>query len=138
MALIEINMNPSRTELKWFGLLLLAFFALIAGIVFWATSASKAPAVLLFIGAALCVVYYSLRPLRLPLYRLWMRMVFPIGWTLSHLLFGFIYYLTVTPVGLLLRLFGHDPLHRRRDPGAGTYWMEHRPNDDPASYFRQF
>ena len=35
MAMISINLNPSRRELRWFGLLVLLFFGLIGGLVLW-------------------------------------------------------------------------------------------------------
>lgn len=138
MALIDINFNPTAKELRWFGFIIFVFFALIAGIVFWSTGGTRAPFVLVIVGILISAVYYSVPPLRLPVYRLWMHLVFPIGWVFSHLLFGFLYYGIVTPIGSLMRLFGHDPLHRRRVTGASTYWAEHQPDTDPARYFRQF
>ncbi|WP_196942763.1 hypothetical protein [Streptomyces sclerotialus] len=33
-----------------------------------------------------------------------------------------LYYLVVTPAGLLVRVF-HDPLHRARQPHRNTYWI---------------
>ena len=88
-------------------------------------------------GAVLCVAYYAVAPLRLPMYLGWMRLVFPIGWVVSHLLFGVIYFLVLTPIGLTLRLIGHDPLRRHRPPSAVSYWTEH-PVADQDRYFRQF
>ncbi len=137
MALIEINLNPSKQELKWFGLILLVFFALVGGIVWWTAMAPRAASAIVGFGAVLCVAYYAVAPLRLPMYLGWMHLVFPIGWVLSHLLFGAIYFLMVTPVGLSMRLIGHDPLRRHRPSNAVSYWMK-RPAADPDRYFKQF
>jgi hypothetical protein len=138
MALIDINLNPEKSELKWFGLLLLVFFGLLGGIIFWINSESAVPPILWSVGLSVCVIYYAVKPLRLTLYRVWMKLVFPLGWAISHLLFGIIYYLVLTPVGLLLRLFRYDPLRRRRDENAQTYWSEHGSETDPGKYFKQF
>jgi hypothetical protein len=138
MALIEVNLNPGKSELKWFGLLLLVFFGVLGGIVYWINSESAVPPILWSIGLAVCVIYYAIKPLRLPLYRAWMKLIFPLGWAISHLLFGFIYYLVLTPVGLLLRLFRYDPLRRRRDENVQTYWAERSSEKEPGRYFKQF
>ena len=36
---------------------------------------------------------------------------------------GLIYFLTVTPIGLPLRLFGKDVLNQKLDRDAETYWI---------------
>lgn len=137
MPMIEINKNPSRTELNWFGVLFAAFFALVGGLVFWQAS-ERAAYVIWAVAAAVVVLYYALPPMRRPLYLGWMYAALPIGWTVSHLLLAAVYYLLFTPIGLVLRLTGHDPLHRRIDRDATTYWIEHPTVTDPARYFRQF
>jgi hypothetical protein len=43
-----------------------------------------------------------------------------------------------TPIGLFFRLIGRDPLHRRFQPEADTYWVGRRPATDVRRYFRQF
>jgi hypothetical protein len=49
-----------------------------------------------------------------------------------------VYYMLLTPVGLLLRLCGNDPLRRRLDRQATSYWTP-RSQDVPLDrYFRQF
>ena len=63
---------------------------------------------------------------------------YPIGWTLSHLVMAIIYYLVLTPIGILLRLVGHDPLCRSFEPTRQTYWVERRPPEHKGRYFRQF
>ena len=90
MALIEINLNPSRNDLKYFGLIMLALFALLGGIVQWSSGPVIISSILWGFGAGFSVIYYLVRPLRLPLYRGWMKLIYPVGWTLSHLFFGVI------------------------------------------------
>ena len=138
MALIKLNLNPSKRELRWFGLSILLFFALIGGIVWWRTESLTAPIILWSIGAAMCVVYYAIQPFRRPLYLGFMYAVFPIGWTISHAVLALLYYLLFTPIGLIIRLFGRDPMQRRLDRSAATYWVPHNQDRDAGRYFRQF
>lgn len=68
----------------------------------------------------------------------WMQAAEPIGWTISTLLLAGVYYLVITPLGLMLRLAGRDPLERKIDRDADSYWHEHRPSQDAAAYFKQY
>ncbi len=62
----------------------------------------------------------------------------PIGLVVSYVVLAVIYYLVLTPIGLLLRIRGYDPLDRSFEPGADTYWIEREPTADTDRYFRQF
>ncbi len=139
MAMIEIDRNPGQSTLRWFGLLMLLFFGLVGGVIFFKTRAlMTAPVVLWSLGALLCALYYAVPGLRRPLYLGWMYAALPIGWVVSHLVLAVIYYLVLTPIGLAMRLFGWDPMARRPDPEASSYWVAHEPAADRARYFRQF
>lgn len=138
MALLEINLRPSDRELRWFGLIMLLFFAVLGGLIWLASGATVVPGALGAAGFVLCSVYYLVRPLRRLLYVAWMRTVFPIGWIMSHALMGSIYFAILTPIGWLLRATGRDPMQRRMLKDARTYWIERRRENAPAQYFRQF
>jgi fumarate reductase subunit D len=137
MALLDINWKPNRRELRQFGLIWLGFFALIGVYCLWAKDSPRAAQVFWVIVAAggLGIMWPAL--LR-PVYLMWMALALPIGWTVSHLLLAAIYYLVMTPIGLLMRLFHYDPMQRRIDREAESYWMPHDSGTDAASYFRQF
>ena len=62
----------------------------------------------------------------------------PIGWTVSHLMRGVVYFAVVTPIGLLSRLVRGDTLHRRPDRNARSYWIERRRRNGTGRYLRQF
>jgi hypothetical protein len=136
MALIRINKDPSRTQLAVFGVAWLIFFGIWGGIaaaqdhataarILW-TLAAVIPLAGLFFPRGLRLVYLALS-----------YVTYPIGFVVSHLVLGLIYYLVFTPVGLIMRLFRYDPLARRFEPQASSYWKA-RPNPKPvASYFRQ-
>ena len=55
-----------------------------------------------------------------------MRATTPIGWLLSNGLLAAAYYLLLTPIGMVLRLAGHDALRSRIDREATTYWQPRR------------
>ncbi|MFK7820430.1 MAG: SxtJ family membrane protein, partial [Planctomycetaceae bacterium] len=89
--------------------------------------------------SALVAIVGLVKPhLTAPLYALWMLAAFPIGWVMSYVVASLVYFLVVTPIGLLTRLVRRDPMGRRFDPSASTYWSKVAPTKDSKQYFRQF
>ena len=134
MALFQPNPNPSGTELRWFAGVwfpaLGAFVGLLVfrrappvGVAVWALTAIQAIAGLL-VPAAIQ-----------PIYRGALRLTFPIGWVMSHAIVAASYFLVITPIGRLMRLW-HDPMRRSIDPAATTYWIDCE-KVDRDRYFRQ-
>ena len=94
--------------------------------------------VLAIAAGLLIVVYYLVPPLQRPLYRGWMFSVMPIGWIISHLLLSAIYYLLLTPIGLIMKVVGYDPMRRKLEPSQETYWVKRQKSEDPQRYFKQY
>jgi hypothetical protein len=139
MALLEVKLDPTRRELRWFTALLLpAAFGLFGAILWFTTGSRWWPAVLWGTGVALGLAGTLAPTFGRVVYIVWMSLTYPIGWVMSHLLLGLIYFGVMTPVGLCLRAFGRDGLKLRLDRSADTYWTRRPPADDIESYFRQF
>lgn len=62
-----------------------------------------------------------------PANRLWMKFGELLHRILSPIALGFVFYVAVLPTGLLLRLFGKDPLRLRLDSSAESYWIKREP-----------
>lgn len=139
MALIEINWKPTEREARQFSVIWLpAFLATVGALVFWKFD-SRSAAVAFWSAAAGVSVLGGLLPVvRRPIFVGWMCAAFPIGWTISHVLLACIFFLIITPIGCLLRLCGHDPLKRKFDRTASTYWVPHSAGEKNDRYFRQF
>ena len=138
MTVIEINRNPSRQDLLWFGVLLPVFFAIV-GVVVWRRTGALTPATAVWAAGGTVSALFALWPAsRRRIYLGWMYAVYPIGWTVSHLLLGVVYFLVITPIGLALRVLHRHPLERRLDRTATTYWVRHNPADSLKRYLRQF
>ena len=82
----------------------------------------------------------TLRPALLnPLNRLWMALGHLLGRIVSPIVMGLIFFGVVTPIAMLARWRGVDPMKRRFDPQASTYWIERQPpGPDPATMERQW
>ena len=67
------------------------------------------------------------------LYRGWMRFAVILGTIMTRVLLTLVFVLVVTPIGLILRLVGKDPMHRKPDPSKETYWIRREAEaNDPA------
>jgi len=59
--------------------------------------------------------------------QLWLKVGCLLQRVMTTVVTGLLFYTSVTPMGLLLRLYGKDLLRLRRDPNARSYWIERRP-----------
>lgn len=73
-----------------------------------------------------------------PLFTTWMFLTFPIAWLFSTLLLAVVFYGLFTPLGLLFRLLGRDPLDRRWPADQNTYWQEKPAAENHRRYLKQF
>ncbi len=139
MALIEIQWDPSPRQVRQFALFWLSGFCFLWAAAAVAVWGPAMPAALLAGCGLLSVLLGLVRPSWMRVvYIVWMAAAFPISWLLAHVLFAGLYYGVVTPIGLVLRMFGYDPLKRRFDATAETYWVARRQRVEPEDYFRRY
>jgi Saxitoxin biosynthesis operon protein SxtJ len=112
-----------------FGFVMAAFFGLVAlfpllggplsSIRWWALAVAAA-----FLAFAL-LWPAALRPLN----RAWLKLGLLLSKVVSPVVLMILFYATVTPVGLLMRWAGKDPMRLRRDTTSASYWI---PRDPPG------
>ncbi len=74
-----------------------------------------------------------------PLNRVWFLFGMVLHKIVNPLVMGLLFYITITPMALVMRLLGKDPLNRRFDSKAKSYWIERRPaGPAPESMRNQF
>ena len=146
--MIELNLDPDAKTLRQFGFIALAGFGAIAALAWfeklvfaggWLGDARPTVvAVLLGVGALA-----ALTSLVYPRANKWLFVglsiaAFPIGFVLSYVILGTLFFLIITPIGLLLRVFGQDPMNRAFRAEQTRYGVACRPTRPPESYFKQF
>ncbi|MGF1642059.1 MAG: SxtJ family membrane protein [Thiotrichales bacterium] len=62
-----------------------------------------------------------------PVFHGWLKFGAALGWVNTRIILGAMFFLVLTPIGAVLRLFRHDPLKRRRDPDAASYRVHREP-----------
>ena len=136
MSLVRINRNPTRGSLRLFAVLWLVFGAW-GGFFAWRVDATTlAVAVWTTVGITGVAGLVSPRTVR-PIYIGASVAAFPIGFVVSHVILGAVFYLVMTPVGLCLRMAGRDPLERRIDRGSKSCWKPRDRSRRAEDYFRQ-
>jgi Saxitoxin biosynthesis operon protein SxtJ len=138
VAITGLNRNPSPTDLRTFGRLLIPFVALFGAVVGWRAGSSGPAAAVWVVGGAVALVYLAAPAARRPVFLGWTYATYPIGWAISQVVLGIVYFGVLTPIGLILRRLGRDPLERGFDGTAPSYWVEREPEVPVARYFRQF
>jgi len=137
--MISINWHPTDRELRQFSGVWFPAFWLIVGLMVGFRTGWWQLVFPAWTAAAVLAAIGLLRPqLVRPIFVGWMVAAWPIGWVMSHLLLAGVYYLLITPLGLVMRLAGRDKLEMRRDHQATTYWTPRPPTPKVSRYFRQF
>ncbi len=136
MSLLRINKNPSGRQLLVFALAWLVFAGGL-GLSLWHRQHSGAA-----IASGIASVVVPLIGAAWPggLRRFYLGLcyaTYPVGLVVSSVVLVAIYYAVLTPLGLILRICRYDPLARRFDRQAATYWHRRPGARAPESYFRQ-
>jgi hypothetical protein len=122
---------------RGFGLTFAAVFALLAGLLLWRGSGAWLAAIgvaAAFLAAAVWVPGYLRGP-----NRLWLKVGLALHAVVNPLVMGGLFYLVITPFGVVARLLGKDFLPLRFEPQAATYWIDRRPpGPEPKSMRNQF
>jgi hypothetical protein len=144
---IELNWKPDKRTLRHFGFIAVAGFGFLAvsawfeillfafGLGVARTSVSVGFGLLAVLSGGLSLVHPRGN---LPIYLATSLATYPIGFAFSYLILGTLFYAIIAPVGLVLRLFGRDPLERRILPEADSYWVDAPASRPRVSYFKQF
>lgn len=139
MALISIDMNPPRRQLRQFGLVFFPAFMGLLGWILTRATGSITAGIVCWSLAPLVFLLGAFAPAAVrPFWIVSMCVSFPIGFVISHVVIALVYYVVLTPAGLLLRLFKGDPLKRAWDPAVESYWIKRPPEATVERYFRQF
>ncbi len=101
--------------------------AVLLGIAAWNLYRGRTTVVAIFgaLGAALVVAGLFVPPAARAFHVGWMRFAVALGHVNSRVLLTLVYYLIVTPYGVVSRLVRRDPLRRRGKVG-GSYWVERK------------
>jgi hypothetical protein len=122
---------------RTFGLIFAGIFAIIALFpVIWGHETRQWAAI---IGGVFLIVSLVYPKLLTPLNKLWAKFGQLMHKITNPLIMGIVFFLTVLPTGIILRLFGKDPMQRKFDAEAESYWIvREKSKIDATSFDQQF
>ena len=125
---------PPGGSPRGFGFLAATVFAAFGA---WPMLGGAAPKwTLLALAAALAAVALARPQWLAPANRVWMAFGRILHRIMSPIIITLIYFVVITPTGLLMRAFGKDPLRLKWDAEADTYWLPR--TEESESMHRQF
>lgn len=140
MATSQLHEDFSREEHvkagtdRGFGLVFAGFFALISVLSWWRDHTSwhwTLPVAVVFL-----VVAYAFPRALSPLNKLWLKFGLLLYKVMNPLVLGLLFFVTITPIGLVMRLFGKDFLRLKMDNSTESYWIERTPPGPPPQSMR--
>ena len=139
MVPIHIEKHPRPAVLRWFGVSVVAFFALAGSIAQFHFEAEGLAQILWLVGAVYGILFYAVPRGQRGFYLAWMYATAPLGWLLLNAIMLSLYYALLVPLGLLMRLFGYDPMARRaRSKARESFWAKHEGSKPIDRYFAQY
>jgi len=120
-----------------FGLIFAGAFLLIAGLPLFHGGTLRWWSVIVAVMFALLAL---LKPTLLAgLNRMWLKLGIMLGKIVSPIALGILFFVVITPIGIMLRLSGKDPLRLKFRPEADSYWIPREPpGPPPGSMNNQF
>ena len=143
MATSQLHEDFSRAEHvaagsdRSFGLVFAGFFTLVSGLSWWRGHTGWHW--MLPLAALFLVVALTKPGLLSPLNRLWLMLGLLLYKIVNPIVLGLLFFVTITPIGLVMRAFGKDFLRLRLDRAAPSYWIAREPpGPPPQSMKNQF
>jgi Saxitoxin biosynthesis operon protein SxtJ len=130
---IPDRLSPS--EGRRFGLAVGAAFLALAALLYWRELPTGAVATG-FLGAALLLGGLVIPGHLGPVYKAWMRFALLLSRVTTPIFLGIVYYLVFTPIGLVMRALGRNPLVRAS--GQGRWIVRGGETDRRGDMRRQF
>lgn len=130
------KLNPDKIALRKFGMTMGIAFFVISGLFLFRQKYAGA-VYSLIISCVFFITGSALPALLKPVYIIWMRLAFILGWVNTRIILIIMFYLIFTPIGLFMRLFRIDPLERKKK--KSTYWKnKEQAGFNPLNYERRF
>ena len=138
MIIEEIkNISSGTKDLRKFGIILGIFFGLLGGLFLWR---EKDYYYYFFIlSGAFMVLGLAVPVLLKPIHKIWMILAILMGWLMTRVLLVVLFYLVVTPISILAKLFSKNMLELKCNRNLDSYWIPRKESKfQKENYEKQF
>ena len=133
----HVKWRPDARELRRFAIAMLIGFFVLGALSAWRAKGIGTGSVVLWsIGASLAVAAFVPKLGRIAYLAVYLPTSI-IGYVVSNVMLTVMFFLVITPLGIIMKLMGKDVLQQRR-PGRTTQWTPVKETKNEESYYRQF
>lgn len=140
MLIEEIkNIKSDKRELRKFGITVGAMLVLIGFAFQLFANNYNVYMVVGTIGALLVLSGIIFPKILLPIHKVWMTLAVILGFVMTRVILSILFYLVVTPIGFIAKIFGKDFLNLKIEKNKNSYWQK-RDDEEYQKIFteRQF
>ena len=131
------TLDTSSKEIRKFGLVIAIALGVIGSFVYVKFGNFDVVGWLWGIGLLFLILGFILPSILRPVYRIWMLLAYFIGGIVSRVILTVLFYVVLTPTGLVLRLFGKDVLDQRFEKDRESYWIKKDLTDHTKDQYRK-
>jgi len=114
------NIKTNKEEIRKFGFLIGGVLIAISIFMLWKTFNQYQ--LVFIIGISFVLMGYFIPRILKPIYIIWMTFATILGWIMTRVILTILFYLIVTPIGLIARIFGVKFLDLSWNENVKTYW----------------
>ena len=133
----DIKSIPNSNEdIRSFGITIGIILFIISSLLIYYSKESYQ--LIAIVGSTFIVVGYVLPVLLKPIYLVWMTIAVILGWIMTRVIISVVFYLILTPISLITRLFGEDFLALKKID-SDSYWnLRNSDYETNQDYEKQF
>ena len=131
------NIKSGRRELRQFGCTMGAVLGVLGILFLWREKEWYPYLIVLSVLFFFCgfVIPLLLKPIQ----KVWMTLAVLLGWFMTRVILSVLFYLVITPLGLIMRACGKDFLNRAIDKNSDSYWIPRKEvTHNKEDFERQF
>ena len=114
------HIKTGKKELRSFGVTIGIILLLIAGFLFYKEKESFQ--LFIYIASSFIGIGFIIPILLKPIYIIWMTFAIILGWFMTRVILSLLFFVIITPIGIILRLFGKDFLDIKKQAIEKSYW----------------
>lgn len=119
--------NSNVSELRKFGIVMGIAFMIVLGILIPLLKRGTLSPFCCSLGAVFFILAFLWPASLKPVHQIWIKLGHILGWINTRIILGFVFFACITPISLIMRLWGRDPLHRKWLPDVNSYRMTSKP-----------
>ena len=107
------NIKTGKKDIRGFGITIGIIFLIVAGFLFYKENDSFQ--LFIYIAGSFMSLGFLVPIILKPIYLVWMIFAVILGWFMTRFILSLLFYLVITPIGLVLRIMGKDLLELRKE-----------------------